>query len=106
MTPSPTVKDLLVSRALAMAAHDGAPVSVVHLTGAAHQLQAELIAARDHQVAHYRAPPVLAIAAPAQPDTPNEAAAEPPAPQKAQEPDAPAADAGESRAVADEDDAS
>jgi hypothetical protein len=106
MTPFSTIDDLLVSRARAMAEHDGAPVSVVHLTGAAHQLQTELIAARDHQVVHFRAKPARAIPAPVQPVAQEEAPAEASAPQKAQEADAPAADAGESLAAADEDDAS
>jgi hypothetical protein len=104
MTRFPTIDDLLVSRARAMAEHDGATLSVVHLTGAAHQLQAELIAARDHQVVNFRAPP--AIAAPAQPVEQVEAQVAAPEKQDNQEADAPAADAGESRGAADEDDAS
>jgi hypothetical protein len=54
-----TIKTLLLERAGAMATQDGVPVGAVHLHGAANQLQAELLSARDHLI---HAPPAPAAA--------------------------------------------
>jgi hypothetical protein len=42
-----TVDDLILARATAMAEHDGTVVSAVFILGAASQLQADIITARD-----------------------------------------------------------
>ena len=42
-----TMIDIITARAADMAAHDGVPVSAIHIDGAANQLQTELMAARD-----------------------------------------------------------
>lgn len=41
------IESLIAARAAAMAQHDGAPVSAVHIVGAVNGLQGELLAARD-----------------------------------------------------------
>ena len=91
------IEQLISDRAESMAAHDGFPVSVVHLHGAANQLQAELISARDRLIHALLAP---AAASPIVDDQPsaNELGATEPDAEAGQQPDAPEAPAVEAEA--------
>lgn len=84
----PSIDDLLRDRAAAMAEHDGAPtVGAVHIHGAANQLQAEILAARDRQLA----PAGASHAPPAEPAAAAEDVSEAPAEAAADAKPAPAA---------------